>query len=105
MAVFSVRVFEPDDIATQAALAVAAWADLDGAFAGANGLPDVIEEPRTTLGFAYIQGFRLFKMDWNLKLSGENLTDERWNFTQGTEVWRAWNPGRKIGLSVGLTVF
>ena len=75
------------------------------AFAGANLLPDVIEAPRTTYGFAFIQGFRLFKMDWNVKLSGENLSDESWDFTQGGETWRTWHPGRKFGLSVGLTVF
>jgi TonB-dependent receptor len=74
-------------------------------FAAAYGLPDVIEQPRSTVGLAYLQGFRLFGLDWNVKLSGENLTDNTWEYTQGGELWRRFKPGTVYGVSVGLTVF
>jgi TonB-dependent receptor len=75
------------------------------AFAGADGLPDVLEEPRSTLDLAYLQPFRLGGLDWKLKLSGENLTDEDWRFSQGGELWHRWEPGVKYGVSLGLTLF
>lgn len=72
------------------------------AYAGTNGLDDINEEPRGTIDLVYRQGFRLFGVDWTAKLSGENLTEEEREWTQGGELWRGWNPGRKIGLSFGL---
>jgi len=30
------------------------------------------------------------------------LTEEPFDWTQGGELWRGWNPGRKVGLSFGL---
>jgi outer membrane receptor protein involved in Fe transport len=74
-------------------------------FAASFGLPDVIEQPRSTVGFTYIQGFRLLGLDWNVKLSGENLTDNTWEYTQGGEIWRRFQPGTVFGLSFGLTLF
>jgi outer membrane receptor protein involved in Fe transport len=74
-------------------------------FAAAYGLPDVIQQPRSTVGLAYLQGFRLFGLDWNVKLSGENLTDNTWEYTQGGELWRRFKPGPAYGLTFGLTVF
>jgi outer membrane receptor protein involved in Fe transport len=73
--------------------------------AGAYGLPDVVEQPRSTLGFAFIQGFPLFGLDCNIKLSGENLTDSVWEYTQGGEIYRRWQPGRVFGFTFGLTFF
>ncbi len=72
------------------------------AFAGSNGLDDVVEDPRGTVDVVYRQGFRLLGADWSLKVSGENLTEESQDWSQGGEVWRGWNPGRKIGLSFGV---
>lgn len=73
------------------------------AFAGANFLPDVIEEPRSTLDLAIRKSFSLWGQQLNLKLSAENLTDHEWEYTQGGEIWRLYKPGRKIGISFGLT--
>jgi outer membrane receptor protein involved in Fe transport len=75
------------------------------AFAGANGLPDVLEEPYGRLDLAFRQQLRVLGLDWTFKLSGENLTDEEWEFTQGGELFHGWKPGVKWGLSVGLTFF
>ena len=72
------------------------------AFAGTNGLNDVVEDPRGTIDIAYRQGFELSTFDWMVKLSGENLTEEAREWSQGGELWRAWNPGRKIGISLGV---
>jgi len=72
------------------------------AFAGTNGLNDVVEDPRGTIDLVYRQGFRLFGVDWTAKLSGENLNDQRREYSQGGEPWRGWDPGRKIGISLGL---
>ncbi len=72
------------------------------AFAGTNGLEDVIEDARGTFDLVYRQGFRLFGADWTAKLAGENLTDERRDYSQGGEPWRGWDPGRKIGISLGV---
>jgi outer membrane receptor protein involved in Fe transport len=72
------------------------------AFAGTNGLADVVENARATIDLVYRQGFRLFGADWTAKLSGENLTDERRDYSQGGQPWRGWDPGRKIGISLGV---
>jgi outer membrane receptor protein involved in Fe transport len=74
-------------------------------FAGSYGLPDVIEQPRSTLGVAYIQGFPLFGLDCSVKLSGDNLTNATWEYTQGGEIYRRWQPGRVFGFTFGLTFF
>ena len=74
-------------------------------FAGSYGLPDVLEQPRSAVGIAYLQGFRLLGLDCNVKLSGDNLTDTVWNYTQGGEVYRRWKPGRVFGFTFGLTFF
>ena len=75
------------------------------AFAGTNGLDDIVEDPRGTIDIVYRQGFRLFDIDWTVKLAGENLTEEAREWSQGGELWRGWNPGRKIGLSLSLNFF
>lgn len=75
------------------------------AFAGANGLPDVLEEPVGTFDVAFRQQVRMLGLAWTFKISGENLTDEESEFTQGGELYRGWNPGTTFGLSIGLTFF
>lgn len=75
------------------------------AFAGTSGLDDVIEKARGTFDLVLRQGFRLFDVDWTVKLSGQNLTDEKWEYTEATEAWRAWDPGRSIGLSLSASFF
>jgi len=72
------------------------------AFAGTNGLDDIVEDPRGTIDLVYRQGFKLFGVDWTAKLAGENLTQERSDYSQGGDLWRGWDPGRKIGISLGV---
>jgi outer membrane receptor protein involved in Fe transport len=74
-------------------------------FAGTNGLQDIVQQPRGTLDLVYRQGFKLFGVDWTAKLSGENLTNEKFDWTQGSEAWRSWEPGRTIGISLGVNIF
>ena len=74
-------------------------------FAGTNGLEDIVQQPLGTIDLVYRQGFLLVGFDWTAKLSGENLTNEQIEWTQGGEPWRGWNPGRKIGVSLGLNFF
>jgi outer membrane receptor protein involved in Fe transport len=71
-------------------------------FAGTNGLDDIVEDPRGTIDIAYRQGFKLFRVPWVFKLTGENLAETERVWSQGGDVWRAWNPGRKIGISLGV---
>jgi outer membrane receptor protein involved in Fe transport len=75
------------------------------AFAGTNGLADIVEDSLGTIDLVYRQGFRLLGLDWTVKVAGENLTDERREFSQGGEPWRGWDPGRKIGVGLKLTFF
>ena len=67
--------------------------------------PTVIEQPRSTIGLAYLQGFRLLGLDCSVKVSGENLNDAVWEYTQGGEIYRSWKPGRVYGFTFGLTFF
>lgn len=64
--------------------------------AGVQGQPDVYQEPTEDLGlvYSYSPGDR-----WTFKLSLENLLDTRYESYQGGELYRAYNRGRKIGLS------
>lgn len=65
--------------------------------AGSFGLPDVIEESRDTIDLTYIQRFaERFKV----KLSARNLTDERWQWTQGGEPFRGFDKGRSLSLGL-----
>ncbi len=73
------------------------------AFAGTAGLDDVVESARGTFDVVLGQGFRLLDADWTVKLTGSNLTDERWEFTQGGEPYRGWDPGRAIGVSLSVS--
>jgi len=61
------------------------------------GLPDIFEDSRETIDLTYIQdlsrGFRL-------KLSGRNLTDEAWTWSQGGLPFRAYKPGRTFSLGL-----
>jgi outer membrane receptor protein involved in Fe transport len=75
------------------------------AFAGTNGLADVVEDPRGTVDLVYRQGFKLWDVDWTVKLAGNNLTNERREFSQGGGLWRGWDPGRTVGLSLSLNFF
>lgn len=74
-------------------------------FVGANGLPDVLEESRGTVDLAFSQRFDLAGIGWTVKASAENLTDEPWEYTQASLPWTYYEPGVRLGLSLGLTFF
>ena len=40
-----------------------------------------------------------------LAYQSSNVTDKRREFSQGGDLWRGWDPGRKIGVSLGLNFF
>ncbi len=68
---------------------------------GSNGAPDIIEQGRETVDLVFTQRLGRF----NLRLSGENLTDSEYSFTQGDRSQRSFKFGRTFGMSVGLNVF
>jgi outer membrane receptor protein involved in Fe transport len=63
---------------------------------GVVGTPDILEAGRTTLDVVVTKTFGT----WALRLTGTNLTDAEWLFTQGGQFQRAFKEGRTIGLSV-----
>jgi outer membrane receptor protein involved in Fe transport len=68
---------------------------------GANQAPDIVEQGRETVDLVLTQRLGRF----NVRLSGENLTDADYQFTQGSRIQRLYKFGRTIGVSVGLSVF
>ncbi|MGH9239016.1 MAG: TonB-dependent receptor domain-containing protein [Vicinamibacterales bacterium] len=72
---------------------------------GANQAPDIIEEGRGLLDVVLAQRFRNF----GVRLTLENLTDERYLFTQTLLTTRSdqrfFNNGRTVSLSFGYNVF
>jgi TonB-dependent receptor len=68
---------------------------------GANAAPDIIEQGRGSLDLVLSQRYR----GLNIRLTLENLTDNDFEFTQGTEVPRFYKLGRTIALSFGYSLF
>ena len=68
---------------------------------GANQAPDSIEQGRETVDVVLTQRIGKF----NFRISGENLSDSEYLFTQGAENQRVFKLGRTIGFSVGFNVF
>ena len=69
---------------------------------GANQAPDIVEQGRETVDLVLTQ--RLGRR-FSVRISGENLTDSEYLFTQGTATQRTFKFGRTFGVSVGLNVF
>jgi outer membrane receptor protein involved in Fe transport len=69
---------------------------------GSNQAPDIVEQGRETVDIVFTQrlGSRV-----SLRLSGENLTDSDYQFTQGDQSQRTFKLGRTIGVSLGFNVF
>ena len=63
---------------------------------GVLGTPDILEEGRTTLDVVVVKTFGT----WALRLTGTNLTDEAYLFTQGGNMQRLFKEGRTISLGV-----
>lgn len=68
---------------------------------GANQAPDVVEQGRETFDVVLQQ--RVGRV--NFRLSGENLSDAKYRFTQGDKDQRLYKLGRTFGFSLGLNVF
>ncbi|HJU42090.1 MAG TPA: TonB-dependent receptor [Vicinamibacterales bacterium] len=69
---------------------------------GSNQAPDIVEQGRETVDIVLSQ--RLGSK-FNIRLSGENLTDAEYVFTQGDRTQRSFKLGRTIGVSFGVNVF
>jgi outer membrane receptor protein involved in Fe transport len=72
---------------------------------GGFGQPDVLEEARTTVDLVYRQDLDFWLKGLSLKLSASNLFNEEWEWTQGGEIFRRFDPGRSISLSASFNVF
>ena len=73
--------------------------------AGAFGLPDTYEDAFTTLDVVVSQSLGAWARGIALKLAATNLLDEKRRFTQGGEIQRLFDPGRKVSLSLSYTPF
>ncbi|HYO75520.1 MAG TPA: hypothetical protein VE010_03585, partial [Thermoanaerobaculia bacterium] len=73
--------------------------------AGAFGLPDTYEASFTSFDFVLSQSLGSWAHGVELKLAGTNLLDEKREFTQGGEIQRLFDPGRKFSLSLSYTPF
>lgn len=71
---------------------------------GALGLPDVLEEDRSTLDVVWSQSLGGLADGLTLKLSGANLTEEEHLWTQGGGLFRRYEPGREVGVSVSYSL-
>ncbi|MGZ5442965.1 MAG: TonB-dependent receptor domain-containing protein [Thermoanaerobaculia bacterium] len=72
---------------------------------GARGLPDVFEQPFTSFDLVLSQSFDAFAPGVEIKLAAKNLLGEKREFTQGSEIQRIFDPGRKVSLSLSYTPF
>jgi TonB-dependent receptor len=69
---------------------------------GSNQAPDIVEEGRETVDVVVTQKFGA---RFTLRLSGENLTDAQYLFTQGNQDQRRYKLGRTIGVAFSYNVF
>lgn len=71
---------------------------------GAFGLPDIYESPYLSLDIVLSQSLG-FAKGLEVKLAGTNLLDEKREFTQGGQIQRRFDPGRKVSLSLSYSPF
>ena len=72
---------------------------------GAFGLPDIYESSFLSFDFVLSQSLGPFFKGLDVKLAATNLLDEKREFTQGGEIQRLFDPGRKVSLSLSYTPF
>ncbi len=72
---------------------------------GARGLPDIFEEPFTSFDVVVSQCLGPFARGLEVKLAGKNLLGEERQYTQGSEIQRIYDPGRKVSLSLSYSPF
>lgn len=68
---------------------------------GSLGLPDIFEEGRTTVDATISRRLGRF----NLRLSGENLTDTTVRYLQGPQTHRTFTLGRTFAFQIGFSAF
>lgn len=73
--------------------------------AGAFGLPDTYEDAFTTFDVVFSQSLAPWARGVAVKIAGTNLLDEKRRFTQGGEIQRLFDPGRRISVSLSYTPF
>lgn len=71
---------------------------------GAFGLPDIYESAATSLDVVLSQSLG-FAKGLEIKLAGTNLLDAQREFTQGGQIQRRFEPGRKVSLSLSYGPF
>lgn len=83
-----------------------------GSYAGARltevgsfGLPDIYEDAYTSFDVVVSQSLGAIAHGLEIKLAGSNLTNQKREFTQGGEIQRSFDPGRKFSLSLSFTPF
>lgn len=74
------------------------------ASAGGFGLPDVILNARDTVDVVWNQGIGSVP-GLSFKASASNLLDEEWLWSQGSGVFRRYEPGRTFGVSLSYRPF
>jgi TonB-dependent receptor len=72
---------------------------------GAQGLPDTFEQPFRTVDVVVSQDLRPLARGLEVKLAATNLFGAKHEFTQGGEIQRLIQPGRKVSLSLSYTPF
>lgn len=68
---------------------------------GTVGLPDIYEDARGTLDMVF--GYRFGR--FNVRLTGDNLTDAAYEYTQGDRLQRAFKLGRTFTVNLGFAAF
>ena len=71
---------------------------------GAFGLPDIYESAFKSVDFVVSQNVGVVR-GVEIKLAGTNLLDAKREFTQGGEIQRLFDPGRKVSLSISYSPF
>jgi hypothetical protein len=71
---------------------------------GAFGLPDIYESAATSLDVVLSQSLG-FAKGLEIKVAGTNLLGAQREFTQGGQIQRRFDPGRKVSLSLSYSPF
>jgi TonB-dependent receptor len=72
---------------------------------GAFGLPDIYESGFRSIDMVVSQSLGALRPGLEVKFAGSNLLDEKREFTQGGQLQRRFDPGRKFSLSISYTPF
>ncbi|MEJ2514307.1 MAG: TonB-dependent receptor [Gammaproteobacteria bacterium] len=68
---------------------------------GTFGAPDIKEEPRVQLDLVWRRP--IFSDSWRMTVKAENILDDKYEFTQGSQLWRSYKDGWALSLGVAWT--